>query len=283
MEEQGRRGGSKYQFSFGDAVLEIDAEIGARVTKLTLDGVVCVQPPATDLTTWGSTFWISPRDSWTPETWPPPTPMDSGPFTASVSGARASFTGAEDPSMGITMSKTFSVDGASGWITIDYTVASKKAIKASPWEVTRVPRGGIVLFPTGKAALTKGPWTSAISESGGITFVDDTKKTVSSSDGSKVYGDGSGGWMAYAQGGVLFVKKFTDTPANAQAPGDGEIGVYSGVGFLEYEVQGPYESIAAGGKLPWTVKWRLVKIPSSVTVSPGSATLAEFATAQAAL
>ena len=46
--------------------------------------------------------------------------------------------------------------------------------------------------------------------------VDDTAKTTTSPDGSKAYGDGTGGWFAYAVGGNLFLKKFTDTPANQQ-------------------------------------------------------------------
>ena len=54
-------------------------------------------------------------------------------------------------------------------------------------------------------------------------------------------------------------------------------------GFLELEVQGPYTSIPAGGSLAWTIAWRIVKIPTSVTVSAGSTTLADFAKQQAAL
>ena len=52
------------------------------------------------------------------------------------------------------------------------------------------------------------------------------------------------GWTAYVLDGNLFLKKFTDQPASAQPTGEGEIDVYPGAGFLEFEVQGPYTQIA---------------------------------------
>ena len=45
-------------------------------------------------------------------------------------------------------------------------------------------------------------------------------------------------------------------------------------------MQGPYTSIPSGGTLPWKVQWKVVKIPSSVTVAAGSTTLATFAQQQ---
>jgi hypothetical protein len=93
----------------------------------------------------------------------------------------------------------------------------------------------------------------------------------------------SGGWSAYAVNGILFLKKFTDTPASALAPDEGEVDIYPGAGFLEVEVLGPYTSIAAGSNLPWTTQWRVATIPSTVTVSVGSTTLVDFAEQQAAL
>jgi hypothetical protein len=65
--------------------------------------------------------------------------------------------------------------------------------------------------------------------------------------------------------------------------GETEAEIYPGTGFLELEVQGPYTSIPAGGTLAWTVAWRIVKIPTSVTVSAGSNSLADFAKQQAAM
>jgi hypothetical protein len=274
-------GSNKYRFESGDLVFEVDAQTGARVATLSLAGTDTIIPSGTDNTTWGSVFWPAPRSSWTPKTWPPPAAIDSDPYTGGPSGNHLVLTGATDSSMGISMGKDYSVDGASGWITIVYTINTTKAVKAAPWEDTRVPRGGIAFYPAG-TSLTTGPLTTMTTVSG-INWFDDAAKSASSPNGSKAYGDGTGGWASYAVDGVLFLKRFTDQPASALAPSEGEVDVYPGVGFLEFEVLGPYTSIAAGGNLPWTIQWKVVKIPSSVTVSVGSTTLVDFATQQAEL
>ena len=276
-------GGSKYQLAFGDVIFEVDSQAGARVSKLSLGGtdMIVSSGTAADKTDWGSVFWASPRSSWsTPQQWPPPTAFDNAAYPGGISGNDLLFNGPTDSTMGLSFTKDYSADAASGWITIVYTINATKALKAGPWEDTRVPRGGIVFYPAG-TALTKGPLT--MTTTAGINWFDDASKSATSPDGSKAYGDGASGWAAYALNGILFLKKYTDQPASALAPSEGEVDIYPGTGFLEFEVLGPYTSIAAGANLPWTIKWRIVKIPSSVTVSVGSTTLVDFAKQQAAL
>ena len=79
--------------------------------------------------------------------------------------------------------------------------------------------------------------------------------------------DGSGSWEAYVLNGNLFLKRFADVPASAQPTGEGEIDVYPGAGFLEFEEQGPYTMIAAAGSLTFAVEWKAVKVPTSISVS----------------
>jgi len=174
----------------------------------------------------------------------------------------------------------FHSDAGTGWVAIAYTIKASKALQAAPWENCRVPRGGLAFFPAG-TSLSKGPLTMTTTT--GINWFDDASKSASSPDGSKAYGDGTGGWAAYAVNGILFLKKFTDTPASALAPSEGEVDIYPGAGFLEFEALGPYTSLAAGGNLLWTIQWRVAMIPSSVTVSVGSTTLVDFANQQAGL
>jgi len=270
-----------YRFTAGDVVLEVDPKTGGRVSKYSLSGTDMIMTAATDSTTWGSVFWTSPRlKTWSPE-WPPPAAIDNGPYSAVISGTHLMLTGAADSALGVSMAKDYSADAGSGWVTINYTINSSKAQKAAPWEVSRVPRGGIAFFPLG-SAVTAGPLT--ITQSGGMVWFDDGPKTASSSDGSKLVADGKDGWEAYALGGNLFLKRFTDQPASAQVPSpEGEICLYPGATWVEFEVQGPYTQIAAAGKLDWKVQWRLVKIPTSVTVSVGSASLVAFAQQQVAI
>jgi len=235
--------------------------------------------PASDSTTWGSVFWTSPRiGAWMPE-WPPPAAIDNSPYAATISGTHLLTTGTADTALGVSMAKDYALDSATGWITINYTINSSKEQKAAPWEVSRVPRGGITFFPLG-SSLTKGPLT--VTQSDGIVWFDDASKSATSADGSKLFADGMSGWEAYAFGGNLFLKRFADQPASAQAPGEGEICIYPGATWLEFEVEGPYTQIAKGGSLAWKMQWKLVKIPSSVSVAAGSASLLAFVQQQLA-
>ena len=226
-------------------------------------------------------FWTSPRSAWNP-TWPPPAPIDNAAYTPTISGSHLVMTGSTDPTLNVAMVKDYTADATSGWITINYTIDATKAIKAAPWEVARVPRGGLVFFPLGTASsLAAGPLT--VTQSGGAVWFDDASKKATSPSGDKLIADGAMGWEAYALSGVLFLKRFTDTPLSAQVPSpEGEICIYPGTSWLEFEVQGPYTQIAANGNLPWKVQWKVVKIPTSVTVAAGSTTLFSFAQQQAA-
>jgi hypothetical protein len=269
-------------FAFGDVVFEVDPKVGARVATLSLGGVNMIATIAatdTDNTTWGGVFWTSPQKAWD-SNWPPPAALDSNPYTGGISGTHIVRDSASYAALGVSVSKDFSADAGTGWITIVYTIKASKAVQAAPWENCRVPRGGLAFFPAG-TSLTKGPLT--MTESASIDWFDDASKSATSTSGAKAIADGSGGWAAYALNGNLFLRKFTNTPASAQAPGEGQDEIYPGAGFLELEVQGPYTSIPAGGSLSWTIAWRIVKIPTSVTVSAGSTTLADFAKQQAAL
>ncbi len=264
------KNGNRYRFAWADVVFEIDAMVGARVGTLSLGGANLIMTSATDPTTWGSVFWTSPRSAWTPVLWPPPPMIDNAPYTTGgISGTHVVLSGPTDTSIGVSMGKDYSADATSGWMKIAYTINATKAQRAAPWEVSRVPRGGIVFFPVpSSSAVVAGPLT--ITQSGGIVWFNDAPMTATSPAGDKLYADGSG-WTAYVVGGNLFLKRFTDQPASLQPAMEGEIDVYPGAGFLEFEVQGPYTQIAANGSLPWSIEWRVVKVPTSVSIAVGSA------------
>jgi hypothetical protein len=282
--------GSRYRFAWGDIVLEVDASVGARVATLSISGADIIVPSAAaahvdggtalDPTTWGSVFWTSPRSAWTPVQWPPPPNIDNATYTGMITGGtHAVFSGPADTSIGVAMSKDYSVDATSGWISIAYTIKATKAQKAAPWEVSRVPRGGLTFFPVPGASSVVNQVPLTIMQTGSsptIVWFDDGPKTATSPNGDKLYADGSGGWTAYVLNGNLFLKKFTDIPASAQPTGEGEVDVYPGAGFLEFEVEGPSTMISANGTLPWSIQWKVVKVPSSVTIAAGSTSLVNF-------
>jgi hypothetical protein len=282
-------GSTKYRFIIGTGVVfEVDPNVGARITTLSLGGTNAIVGSGSSTTNWGSTFWTSPQSAWDGNTsttgdWPPPTQIDSDPYSAAVNGAHLVTTGTANTTLGASVTKDFSADANSGWVTILYTIHASKAIQAAPWEISRVPRGGLVFFPmaTG-ASLSKGPLTT-MTQASGTAWFDDASKSITSPSGAKAIADGSGGWLAYALNGLLFLKQFPDQPSSAFAPGEGDVEVYPGSGYLELEDQGPYTSMASGGSLGWTTNWKVVSIPSSVTVSVDSATLIAFVQQQVAL
>jgi len=278
------KNGNRYRFAWGDVVLEIDAAAGGRVATLSLGGtdLIVPVPAANDPTTYGSVFWTSPRSAWTPQTWPPPVMIDSAMYSGGINGTHVVLDGPTDTSIGVSMSKDYSADAATGWIKIVYTIHATKAQKAAPWEVSRVPRGGLVFFPLG-SSVTAGPLT--ITQQSGTpktVWFDDAPKTATSPNGDKLYADGSGSWEAYVLNGNMFLKRFADVPANAQPTGEGEIDVYPGAGFLEFEEQGPYAMIAASGSVTYSVEWKAVKVPSSISVAVSSTPLLDFAKQQVA-
>ena len=101
--------------------------------------------------------------------------------------------------------------------------------------------------------------------------------------GSKPIADGAGGWLAYALGDVLFLKIFPVVLPDSFAPKEGDIEIYLGNDYLELEVQGAHTRLTNGTSIPWTVRWRAVAIPSTVSVTAGSATLLAFARQPAAM
>lgn len=283
-----KRSNAAYDFSVGtDVVFTVDPTVGGRVIAMSLAGTNAIVGSGNSTTDYGSTFWTSPQSDWdgNPSTtgdWPPPTAIDSDPYTVAIDGSHLLLTGPAYSPRGISITKDFSADASTGWVTLQYTINATQALHAAPWEVTRVPRGGVAFFMLDAgAAYSAGPLT--VTQSGGAMWWDDSSKSASSPSGAKLIADGSGGWLAYARGGILFLKKFPDVPSTSLAPGEGDTEIYPGSGYDELEAQGPYSAIPAGGKLTWATSWRVAPIPASVTVSPGSSTLLAFAQQQARL
>ena len=88
--------------------------------------------------------------------------------------------------------------------------------------------------------------------------------------------DGAGGWLAAVVNGTVFVKKFDDVPASAQPSTEAEIELYSAAKYVEVEAQGPYQMIAVGGSITWTMRWFARPLPSGATAAAGDANLLAF-------
>ncbi len=280
-----------YRFNAENCGIEmhVNPQIGGRVSALKFKDRVVITPyacPSPEYNSMGvcngsgSTFWTSPQKKWTPATWPPIASIDGNPYSAQVDNNHLMLTGGNNETFGASVDKDFSIDDKACTINLRYTINASKAVQMAPWEITRVPRGGIAFFPVGdNKKLTPGPLAAfvTVTSNTNIAWFDDTTKAVPvSTSGAKLIADGTDGWLAYALGDTLFIKQFADATTQSTAPGEGDIEIYPGTDYLELEAQGTYTSLVSGGKLPWSVQWRVVQIPSTIKVAIGSDSLIEF-------
>lgn len=278
--------GNTYSVTLGDAVFEVDASTGARITGYALGGTQIIVPEDAvadssdgNENNFGSTFTLSPQAD---SGWPPPEHIDTDAYAGGAEGEVLTL--ASDPGdingSTIQVTKVFTADAASGTITVQYQVTNSGTGSASwaPWQITRVPRNGITFFPTGMA-VSGVPAELTIQASGGYNFWKYDAGDVDEHEwGDKYVGDGARGWLAHAHSGVLLLMQFADIAPSTFAEGEGEIEIYASKqdAYVEIEPQGAYAPIAGGATLSWSVKWSLHEIPGTVAAEPGQA-LGDFA------
>jgi len=154
----------------------------------------------------------------------------------------------------------------------------------APWQITRVFPGGLTFFPVGPGGIFRqGAWDAfPVGTREGFAWFDHESATISKSH--KLFADGQG-YLAHAlpTSRLLFVKSFDDVADKGWAPGEAEIEVYvdGGKTYVELEPQGTLTSIPAGSRRTWSVRWRLEKIPDTISISTGSVNLRNMAAALA--
>lgn len=266
--------GSIYTFTLGETVFAVDAAKAGRVVEFSLAGrniLTAARGPADN--NWGSTFWTSPQSDWG---WPPPEEIDSAPCRAELSGATLALAGETARTLGLAVSKRFSLDRAAAAVVIDYGIANRgKSPRAvAPWEITRVAAGGLTFFPTGEGGLRRGDQgLLAMQQTNGVAwFAYDADKIT---DHQKVFADGREGWIAHVAGDLLLVKAWADIAAPDAAPGEGEIEIYADPthSYVEVENQGGYVTLPPGQSLVWSVRWFLRKLDPSLELGAGSPAL----------
>lgn len=274
------KSGNTWSVTLGDAVFEVDASTGARITGFSLGGTQVIVPEsavsgssAGNENNFGSTFTLSPQAD---SGWPPPEHMDTDTYAAAAEGAVLTMESDSGDVNGsdIQVTKVFTADAANNTITIEYRVTNGGSGSASwaPWQITRVPRNGITFFGTG-SAVSGVPAELTIEEAGAYSFWSYSAADVDEHEwGDKWVGDGKG-WLAHAHEGVLLLMQFDDIEPAQFADGEGEIEIYASAQdpYVEIEPQGAYAPIAGGSTLSWSVKWSLHAIPDTVAEEPGQA------------
>ena len=264
-----------YQVSSKNVDVVVNPAEGGRITSFKLGSYDFLIGKDLIPGAYGSTLWPGPQSDWN---WPPPAVLDSKPYSAVDNGNLVILTSGKDPVTGFRFSKELSADKANS-INLDYTIVNKtdETKKVSPWEISRIHKGGLLFFPMGKRAMGIKAFDPVnLDTIDGIAWYKDELKRPEKNKLSTA--DGSEGWTAYAINGKLFIKKFKDITPEMIAPGEGEVMVYvdSRADFVEYEIEGAYETLRAGEGLNWNVKWIGVDIPANIKVEIGNKELVDF-------
>ncbi len=269
-------------FEYGDWLLEIDPNLGGRITRYEYQGQNILTDPRFHEIYWGSTLWSSPESDWQH---PAPEALDRGRYQFENSPAGAlclvSESSANFAGKSVKARKVFAPELANGSMVIRYELRNTSeaaTFRVAPWEVTRVPGGGICFYPHAGINKTTDGMNLEVIE--GIAWFDHRKV---SPEGQKVWSDGREGWVAHAALGLLHVKEFQELTAEETAPGEGDVEIYSSGtpdcerSYVEVEAQGPYSLLAPGDSVVWQVRWHLIPIPSGILLRAGNEQLVALA------
>ena len=203
--------------------------------------------------------------------WPPEEAIDSALHRARVDGGVLELESDPGSVTGYSVRKRLWADATRDLLSIEYTLENRSASSAAaPWEISRVPRQGFVLFAAASPAQAQSTLPSTFT--GGVAWVD---IALAPGEDSKLFQDSSEGWLAYVHRDLVLIKTFQDITSEEVAPGEAEIEVFvSGLyQYVELEQQGRYALPPAGGGQSWQVNWLLERVPSGLDASIGSGEL----------
>lgn len=265
--------GDVYTLSTSEQVLTLVANgTTGRVTSLALGATELLTDENVNPLNYGSSFWTSPQSTWN---WPPP--LDDTPYTHQVDGDSVLFTSDSTQQGAELVSITKRFRAMADHFVLSYTMTNQgaAAINVAPWEVTRVKSSGLSFYPTGSSITQEQLTTTQLD---GITWLDYDNAGINGS-GLKNATDGTEGWLAHVDAGILFLKRFDDVPADQQAPAEGEIEIYAdgGRAYIELEQQGPYVTLQPQEtSVEWAVRWYVIPLPAELDTSLGSAALVDY-------
>ena len=255
---------SRFEIAAGEVTMTVDAAQGGKILSFKLGEQEVISqmrwPNA-----FGSTFWTSPQVEWN---WPPVPEYDSMPYTVDNQEGTLCLTGPVSEKFGYRIRKEFAADLSDGAIVVTYSIVNESGAekKVAPWEITRVPNGGVIFFDGEPEAVTPAG-LMPVRGADGAAWID----VDVANENRKVNADGKG-WFAFCDNGLVLLKRFQDLEVSEPAPGEAEIQVYINgrKTFVELECQGPYTVLQPGEALKWSVRWYLIPAGEDLmgTVAP---------------
>ena len=244
---------SSKQLKVGDVTMTIYPTKGGKIMSLKYKDQEAISQ-LTMQEAFGSTFWTSPQKEWN---WPPVPEFDKQPYTVEERDGHLIMTSPVSPRLGFRIRKDFSTDANDGAIVVTYSIIneSDQERQVAPWEITRVFNdGGLIFFDAPLDGITPAGLMDFKAEYGAVWY-----KTDETNENRKINADGKG-WLAYANKGLLMIKKFDDLKPSQPAPDEAEVQIYvnRGKAHIELESQGAYTKLKPQEQLNWTVRWYLL-------------------------
>ncbi|GAB3091561.1 DUF4380 domain-containing protein [Aestuariicella hydrocarbonica] len=277
-DSEARQGeGSAVLLGTSQRSITVEPETGGRISSFKVAGrefLYGKSAATAGSNNWGSTFWVSPQSLWN---WPPVPEHDSLPYGIRQLQARSlSLVGR--PGLGVQLSKEIELpSGDQHRVKLTYRLqAAKHFSEIAAWEVTRVRRRGLVLFPARASSLAIPMGDVSYQASDKVVWID-----LDSQDKppeGKLTANGVEGWLAWIDRGVVFMKRYPRVDADRVATGEGDVEVYlSGQQeYMELEVQSAAQTLAEGDSLSWEVHWLVADVPEGLRVEVGNAELVNW-------
>ena len=270
--------GSRYIIVQDKTRLEINADIGGRITSLKIDGQeLLLTADLSKNTIWGSSFWSSPQSEWS---WPPVETLDSAPYDVAVVDNRLVFTSKVDKKTGYQFIKSYALNAAKKCVSIRYSIYNRSSTEknVAAWEVTRLRPTGTVFFPQGNTEMTSGIFYPVpVEHIGEISWSTYDPQKIHDNH-HKLISDGKEGWIAYTHNRKLLIKEFADVPVELMVAGEGEIELFANTEKTYWEIseQSLMTKLAPGEHLDWEVLWHTRSLPADMNVAEGSAELVNY-------
>lgn len=266
---------SVYEIGFPPFKAKIDVNASGRIISYTNDGFETLTDNRSHPFNYGSTLWPSPQDEWN---WPPPPSLDGEPYMVFSKKSKLELASKISSQTGLQFTKEFYFDNEDSALVINYTIINKNdtARYAEAWEVTRVP-GNLSFFPLYKDSIYDKSNLKSTQNIDGILWYEHNWDSLPKSQ--KIFADAVDGWTAHVtRDNLLFIKKFDDIPLKSQSPGQGEIEIYAASDFdyIELENHGERKMLKPNELLKYEVRWYLTKIPSEISIQPGSIELIDY-------
>jgi hypothetical protein len=270
-------GDSAYSLSFAGLQAIIDVRNGGRLEALALNGENSLSGKKVNPGNWGTSLWPSPQKAWG---WPPSQQLDNLVYFVLSDSSEIVLKSQKDTKQAFVFTKAYKIDTKDTSLVVTYTILNDTTVaqKVAAWEISRVAPLGLTFYPSGDEAK-RGEVAALTKDSIGVTWFQYDTTTVPKNGVPKLLTDGKEGWLAQANNGLLLVKSFEDVAAGKYAPEEGEIEFYTNPdrSYIEIEQQGTYVELPAGGQIVYVVRYKLVKLPSSVHVTIGDVDLLKIA------